>query len=77
MDDRVARAPMRTLDIGWSGVAKRWALQHGHDVRLVLDLFDELAALYTYGGDSWPEAQARAWPDTVALLTQRAETGAA
>ncbi len=38
------------------------------DVDHVLDVFDELADLYEWGGDKRDAAEHRAWNDTVELL---------
>lgn len=69
--DRVARGRPRMLARAWRGAAERFAAEHGVKVEHVLDVLDEIASVYLYGGDNWPDAQARGWFDTVALLTPR------
>lgn len=72
VEDRARRARPRLLDRSWRGAADRFAREHGIRLELVLDTLDEIASTYLYAGDSWEDAQSRAWFDTVAVLTPRA-----
>lgn len=70
-DHRVACGQPRQLAEEWQRIAKRWAREHGLDVRGVLDMFDEIAAVCSYGGDAWEVAQARAWEQIVEIFESR------
>ena len=67
-EHRVLCGQPRHLDEQWGRVARRYAREHGLEVRGVLDMFDEIAHLCVYGGDSWDVAQARGWEQTTAIL---------
>jgi len=71
-EDRVRRAQPRELAEDWVKAARAWARRFGVDVRRVLDTLDEQASIRHYAGEPWDAAQARAWSDTVELLTPRA-----
>ncbi len=70
--DRIRRAPMRHLHDAWRQCARQYAVANNLEVRGVLDMLDELASLHLYGGETWDEAQARAWSDCLAILERNA-----
>lgn len=67
-EHRIACGQPRQLAEEWQRIAKRWAREHGLDVRGVLDTFDHVAEVCAYGGDAWDVAQARGWEQTVAIF---------
>ena len=70
-EHRVACGQPRQLGEEWTRSAKRWAREHAFDVREVLDVLDEQAAICAYDGDDWDTAQARAWEQAVAIFEAR------
>lgn len=65
--DRLRRmnAPLATQ---WYVAAGDLAKRLGRNAGDVLDMFAEMAHVYTYDGSSREDAERRAWDDTVSIL---------